>query len=71
MSRRSGQVAVPAEPRADAITHFFWKWGTTTMFDIIIVNLDAGSYLRITLEKALEKADKDTKDLYLHTFKER
>ena len=41
------------------------------MFDIIIVNLDAGSYLRITLEKALEKADKDTKDLYLHTFKER
>ena len=70
-SRRLGQVAVPAEPRAEVSTHIFWKWGTTTMFDIINVNLDAGSYLHITLKKALEKADKDTKDLYLHAFMER
>ena len=35
------------------------------MFDIIIVNLNAGSYLRMTPEKALAKAEKDKKDLYL------
>ena len=45
------------------------------MFDIIIFNLDAGSYLRLIPEKALEKADNEKKDLYLqdclecrHTF---
>ena len=42
---RPGQVQVPAESRADVSTHCFWKRGTTTMFDIRIVNLDAGSYL--------------------------
>ena len=36
------------------------------MFDIRIVNLDAGSYLRMTPEKALAKAEKEKKDLYLH-----
>ena len=35
------------------------------MFDIRIVNLDAGSYLRMTSEKALAKAEKEKKDLYL------
>ena len=35
------------------------------MFDMRIVNLDAGSYLRMTPEKALAKADKGKKDLYL------
>ena len=35
------------------------------MFDIIIVNLDAGSYLHMTPKKALEKAEKEMKDLYL------
>ena len=35
------------------------------MFDIQIVNLDAGSYLRMTPEKALAKAEKENKDLYL------
>ena len=29
------------------------------MFDIPIANLDAGSYLRMTPEKTLEKAEKD------------
>ena len=35
------------------------------MFDIRIVNLDAGSYLRMTPEKALAKVEKEKKDLYL------
>ena len=35
------QVVVPAELRADISDHGFWKRGTTAMFDIIIVNLDA------------------------------
>ena len=35
------------------------------MFDIQIVNLDAGSYLRMTPGKALAKAEKEKKDLYL------
>ena len=35
------------------------------MFDIEIVNLDAGSYLRMTPKKALAKAEKEKKDLYL------
>ena len=59
------QVVVPAESRADVSAHSFWKLGTTAMFDIHIVNLDAGSYLRMTPEKALSKSEKENKDLYL------
>ena len=35
------------------------------MFGIRIVNLDAGSYLLMTPQKALSKAEKEKKDLYL------
>ena len=35
------------------------------MFDIRIVNLRAGSYLRMTPEKALAKAEKEKNDLFL------
>ena len=49
------QVVVPEELRADVSPHGFWKRGTTAMFDIQIVNLDAGSYLRMTPEKALSQ----------------
>ena len=60
-----GQVVVPAESRADVSAHGFWKRGTTAMFNIQIVNLDAGSYLCMTPEKALAKVEKEKKDLYL------
>ena len=60
-----GQVVVPAESRADVSAYGFWKRGTTTMFDIRIISLDVGSYLRMTPEKALPKAEKEKKDLYL------
>ena len=59
------QVVGPAESRADVSAHGFWKRGATAMFDIRIFNLDAGSYLRMTPEKALAKAEKEKKDLYL------
>ena len=58
-----GQVVVPADSREDVSAHGFWKQGTTVMLDIRIVNLDAGSYLRMTPEKDLEKAEKEKKDL--------
>ena len=66
-----GQVVVPAESRAGVSAHGFWKRGTTTMFNIRIVNLDTGSYLRMTPEKALAKAEKENKDLYLQACLER
>ena len=61
MEKEAGQIQVPAESMADVRTHGFWTWGTTEMFGIIIVNLDAGSFLRMTPKKALEKTDKDKK----------
>ena len=42
------QAAIPVELMAEVSTHGFWKWGTTANFDIRVVNLDAGSYLRMT-----------------------
>ena len=51
-----GHVVVPAESREDVSAQGFWKRGTAAMFDIIIFNLDTGSYLRMTPEKALSKA---------------
>ena len=41
------------------------------MFDIRIANLNAGSYLRMMPEKALAKAEKEKKDLYLQACLER
>ena len=41
------------------------------MFDIRIVNLEAGSYLRMTPEKALLKAEKENRYLYLQACLER
>ena len=52
---QSGEGEITAEPWADVSAHGFWKRGTTAMFDIRIVNLDMGSYLRMTPEKSLAK----------------
>ena len=71
LARRSGLVEVPAESRTDVSANGFWKGGTTAMFDIKIANLDAGSYLRMTLEKALAKAEKEKNDLYLQACLDR
>ena len=53
-----GQVVVPAESREIVSAHGFWNRGSTAMFGIINVNLDAGSYLRMTPVKALAEAEK-------------
>ena len=41
------------------------------MFDIRIININVGSYLRMMPEKALAKAEKEKKELFLHAFLER
>ena len=61
----------PDESRADVTVHGFWKWGTYTLFEIKIVNLDASSYLHHTSAKALAMAEKEKKDKYFQTFLER
>ena len=38
------------------------------MFDIRIVNLDAGFYLRMTPEKDIAKSDTEKKESYLQAF---
>ena len=58
LARSPGQVEVPAESRANVKAHGFWKRGTTAMFGILIVNLNEVSYLRMTPEKSLAKAEK-------------
>ena len=68
MGRGPGQVMVHIESRADVINPGFWKQGITAMFDMQIINLDAGSYLCMTLKKALVKAEKDKKYKYLQAF---
>ena len=61
----TGQSLVPDELRPDASVHGFWKWGTTALFDMQIVNLDVGSYLCQTSAKALTTAGKEKKYKYL------
>ena len=58
MGRRTEQEAVTTESRADVSAHGLWKQGTTVMFDIIITNLNVGSYLHMTPKKSLSKTEK-------------
>ena len=69
--RMSVQIELPADSTADLSAHSFWKRGNTAMFNIRVVNLDVGSYMRMTPEKSLAKAEKEKKDLYLQACLER
>ena len=68
LERRTGQVDVSAESRAERSAHGFWKRGTTYMFAIIISNLDACYYLRMAPEMTFAKVEKKKKDSYLQAF---
>ena len=67
LSRIPGQVAVPVESRSDVSAHSFWKQGATSMFEMRISNLDAGSYMRMTPKNDLAKAEKERKGLYIQS----
>ena len=67
----TGQETVPDDPRADVFVHGFGNWVTSALFDMWIFNLDAGSNLRQTSEKALETAEKENNDKYVHPCPER
>ena len=54
----TGQETFPDGSRAYVLVHGFWKWGTTNLFEIQIVNLYTGSYLRQASAKALATAEK-------------
>ena len=55
--------AVLEEMWADDKSHGFWKRGTTALFDVCIIQLDAEYYLCMTPEKALAMVDKEKKNL--------
>ena len=57
-SRNGVQGAAPEETRANVGAHRLCRQVTTALFDIRIVNLDKGSYLHMTPDKALLKAEK-------------
>ena len=57
--------AVPEKTRANVGDHGSWKRGTTTLFDIHIVNLASGTYLCMIPEKDIAEAEKEKKDIYL------
>ena len=50
---------MPDKLQADVSVHGFYKWETSAIFDMLIFNLDAGSYLRQTSAKALEMMEKE------------
>ena len=58
LGRGPKQVVVPAELRSDVSSHCLWNWGTTSVFEIRIVNLDMVPYLRMMTKKVLEKAER-------------
>ena len=53
--------AAPEETRANVGAHGFWRQGTTALFDVYIVNLDTGYYLRMVPKKDLVKAEKENR----------
>ena len=59
-----GQATVYDESRANISVHGFWRWGNTNLYDMIIFNLDAGSYLLKTSPKSLATAEKYKKEKY-------
>ena len=70
MRRGTVKVMVYVESCSDVSAHSLWKRETTVMFDMKIVNLDLGSYLRMMSKKLLEKEEKKMEYKYVETFLE-
>ena len=69
---RNGAIGADLEETRDNVgSHGFWRQVTTAIFYIRIVNLYAGSYLRMMPEKSLAKADENKKDRYPQACLER
>ena len=62
----TGQKKVPDESQSDVSVCGIWKWGTSTLVDMQIVNLDAGYYLHQMSAKALATEEKYKKDKFLN-----
>ena len=69
---KTGQETVYDESRAGVSFHGFWKGGTTSLFEMLIVNLYAVSYLCHTSAEVLATAEKEEeKDNYIKPCLER
>ena len=53
---------LPGESQVYVRAHGLCKRGTTMIFDMIIINLDAGSCLNIMTENVHENLEKENKD---------
>ena len=52
---------------SDVVIYGFWKQVTAALFDVININLDAGYYLFMALEKYLVKVEAEKKSKYIQT----
>ena len=66
-----GQATVTDESWVDVYVYGLWKWRTSTLFYMQIINLDVGSYLRHTSEKDQVTAQKEKMEKYLQICLER
>ena len=57
----AGQAMVTNESWADVSVYGFWKWGTSAVFDMLIV------YLQQTSANSLSMEEKEKKNKYLQT----
>ena len=55
------KATAPDESRVDVSVHGFWKWGTSSLFDMQTINLYVHSYLHQTYAKALATSEKEKK----------
>ena len=58
---------MPDKSCAYISVHGFWKWGTSALFYMQIVNSHAGSYLSQTSAKSLTTVEEGQRGKYLHT----
>ena len=59
------QATVTDKSHVEVSIHGVWKWGTTALFDMRVVNLDVVSYLHQTSSNALATVKKEKNYRYL------